>query len=136
MRFLARQVATTATQKRLAFQRTPHGPLVTVLSGHAFLEQFTQQPRNAGIPPRRLNAGPLGNVFFEGDGYIPKLGFGGHENSVTRNQCVSPQRPSGDSSARLSSAKPAIGWIANSTPIIQLVGECREQKDDKFLELG
>lgn len=37
---------------------------------HAFFQQFTQQPGNAGIPARRLDASPLGNVLFEGDGYI------------------------------------------------------------------
>ena len=87
MRFLAGQVPAGTAQKRLASQRPPHRPLIAVLSGHAFLQQFAQQPRNTRIPLRRLDAGPLGHVLFQGDGDITKLGFGGHENSVTQKQC-------------------------------------------------
>src|SRR5208282_5877967 len=57
--------------------------------GHLLFQQFPQQPRHAGVPPRRFDAGPLGNVFFERHRHIAKLGFGfrdGHEVSVTRKQ--------------------------------------------------
>ncbi len=37
---------------------------------HALFQQFSKQPGNAGILARRLDAGPLGDVFFEGHGYI------------------------------------------------------------------
>src|SRR5579862_4693155 len=89
MRLLARQVWASAPQKRLASQRPSHRRFIAVLGGHTFLQQFTQKPRNTRIPPRRLYAGPLGHVFFQGDGNITELCFDCHENSVTRNQCIS-----------------------------------------------
>jgi hypothetical protein len=88
MRFLARQVSAAASKKRLASQRPPHRPLIAVLRGHALLQQFPQHPGNTGIPPRRLNAGPLRHVLFQSDGDITELMFRGHENSVTRDQCL------------------------------------------------
>jgi hypothetical protein len=42
MRFLARQISTAAPKKGLSSERTPHGALVAVLSGHALLQQFTE----------------------------------------------------------------------------------------------
>src|SRR6266404_1011558 len=66
MGLLARQVATVAAEKRLAPQRPPHRFLIGVLGGHPFLEQLSQQPRNAGIPAGSFDAGPLGDIFFKG----------------------------------------------------------------------
>jgi len=37
---------------------------------HALFQQFAEQPGDAGILPGGLDAGPLGDVLFEGDGYV------------------------------------------------------------------
>ena len=55
MGFLARQVAAAALEKRLASQGPSHRPLIAILRSHTLLQQFTQQPGNAGIPPGRLD---------------------------------------------------------------------------------
>ena len=44
----------------------------TVPGRHEFLQDRSQQPGDAGIAPRRLDAGPLGYVFLQGDGYVAK----------------------------------------------------------------
>src|SRR4029077_14457740 len=53
---------------------------------HALFQQRAQQPRNAVILPRSLDSSPLGDVLFEGDGYIAEA-IDWHENSVTRKSC-------------------------------------------------
>jgi hypothetical protein len=70
MDLLARQVAAVAMEKRLTPQRPPHSLFIRVEGSHPLFQQFSQQPGNAGIPARRLDASPLGDVLFEGDGYI------------------------------------------------------------------
>ncbi|GEM_PF-6276922 len=80
----ARQVTAFTVQKGLASERPAHGAVVAALSRHTFFQQCAQQPRNAGILPGGLDARPLRNLFFEGNGHIAELRSVGHENSVTR----------------------------------------------------
>ena len=70
MGLLARQVAPVAAEKGLASQSSPLGPLITALGRHAFLQQFSEEPRNAGIVTRRLDPDPQRDFFFQSDGYI------------------------------------------------------------------
>lgn len=56
-------------EPRQSPRRVGDGTLAGRLS-HAFFQQLTQQAGNAGIPARRFNASPSGNVFFERDGYV------------------------------------------------------------------
>ena len=70
MGLVARQVASIAMQKRLPGEGPLHGVLVCRLGGHALRQEFTKQPGDAGIAPGGLDAGPLGDVLFEGDGYV------------------------------------------------------------------
>lgn len=37
---------------------------------HAFFQNLSQQPGDASVPFRRLNASPLGDVLFERDSYV------------------------------------------------------------------
>jgi len=72
MDLLARQVAAVATEKGLAPQCPPHSLFIRVEGSHPLFQQFSQQPGNAGVPARRFNASPLGDVFFQGYGYVAK----------------------------------------------------------------
>lgn len=54
---------------------------------HLFLQQFSEQAGDAGVAAGGFDASPLGDVFFESDGDVAELRFGGHENSVTRKSC-------------------------------------------------
>ena len=51
------------------------GPLSRRLF-HSLLQQFSQQPGDAGIPLRGLNTSPLSHVFFEGHGYVAEASGG------------------------------------------------------------
>lgn len=75
MDLLARQVAAIATKKGLASQCPPHSFFIRVEGSHPLFQQFSQQPGNAGVPARRLDASPLGDVFFEGYSHVTEIGF-------------------------------------------------------------
>ena len=75
MDLLARQVAAIAAKKGLASQARRIAFSYTSRAVPSALSIVSQQPGNAGILARRFDASPLGDVFFQGNGYVAKLSF-------------------------------------------------------------